>query len=82
MNVNKNLAISENGFVFNASTGDSFSINETGSFIINLLKEVKSKSEIIEKIQSEFNAEKSNIEKDLSEFIKALQNHQLLTGNE
>jgi len=82
MNVNKNLAISENGFVFNASTGDSFSINETGSFIINLLKEGKSKSEIIEKIQSEFNAEKSNIEKDLSEFIKALQNHQLLTGNE
>ena len=82
MNVNKNLAISENGFVFNASTGDSFSINETGSFIINLLKEGKSKSEIIEKIQSEFNAEKSNIEKDLSEFIKALQNHQLLSGNE
>jgi hypothetical protein len=26
MNLNKNLAISENGFVFNASTGDSFSI--------------------------------------------------------
>jgi hypothetical protein len=82
MNLNKNLAISENGFVFNASTGDSFSINETGSFIINLLKEGKSKSEIIEKIQTEFNAEKSNIEKDLSEFIKVLQNHQLLTGNE
>lgn len=82
MNVNKNLAISENGFVFNASTGDSFSVNELGGFIINLMKEGKSKTETIEIIASAYNAEKSNIEKDLNEFLKALQNHQLVTGND
>jgi hypothetical protein len=82
MNVNKNLAISENGFVFNASTGDSFSVNELGVIIISLMKEGKSKTEIIDTIATDYNAEKSNIEKDLNEFLKVLQNHQLVTGND
>jgi hypothetical protein len=41
MRIRKNIAISENGFIFNPLTGDSFSVNETGIFIIQKLKKAK-----------------------------------------
>ncbi|MEN9488461.1 MAG: hypothetical protein RL494_726 [Bacteroidota bacterium] len=78
MKVNKNLAISENGFVFNPTTGDSFSVNELGAVIINEIKAGKSKSEIIESVSTTYNAEKSTIEKDFNEFLNVLSNHQLV----
>ncbi len=82
MKVNKNLAISENGFVFNPTTGDSFSVNELGALIINQIKSGKSKDEIISSISQEYNAEKSTIEKDFSEYLNVLSNHQLLEFND
>jgi Coenzyme PQQ synthesis protein D (PqqD) len=82
MKVNRNLAISENGFVFNPSTGDSFSVNEIGVFIINKIKEGKSKNEILEAIATEYNAEKTTIEKDFVEYLKNLSNHQLVEIND
>lgn len=82
MKVNRNLAISENGFVFNPTTGDSFSVNELGGLIINEIKAGKSKSEIIETISQEFNAEKSTIEKDFNEYLNVLTNHQLIEIND
>ena len=82
MKVNKNLAISENGFVFNPTTGDSFSVNELGALIINQIKSGKSKDEIVSSISQEYNAEKSTIEKDFSEYLNVLSNHQLLEFND
>jgi len=82
MKVNRNLAISENGFVFNPTTGDSFSINELGVFIINKIKEGKTKNEILEAIAQDYNAEKSTIEKDFNEFLKIVSNHQLVELND
>jgi hypothetical protein len=82
MKVNRNLAISENGFVFNPTTGDSFSVNELGALIINEIKSGKSKREIIETISLEFDAEKSTIEKDFNEYLDVLTNHQLVENND
>lgn len=82
MKVNRNLAISENGFVFNPSTGDSFSVNELGTIIINEIRAGKSKSEIIDTIHEEFEAEKKTIEKDLNDYLEVLSNHQLLEIND
>lgn len=77
MKINKNLAISESGFVFNPSTGDSFSVNELGTIIISKVKAGKSKCEIIDELTQEYDAEKSTIEKDFNDFINTLNNHQL-----
>ena len=82
MKVNRNLAISENGFVFNPTTGDSFSVNELGALIINEIKTGKSKKEIIETISLEFDVEKSTIEKDFNEYLDVLTNHQLVENND
>ncbi|MBK7139734.1 MAG: hypothetical protein IPH74_12225 [Bacteroidetes bacterium] len=46
MQINKNIAISDSGFIFNPSSGDSFSANQIGLEIIRLLKDGKSKIEI------------------------------------
>ncbi|WP_310558928.1 PqqD family protein [Flavobacterium sp.] len=82
MKVNRNLAISENGFVFNPTTGDSFSVNELGALIINEIKTGKTKKEIIETISQEFEVEKSTIEKDFNEYLNVLSNHQLVENND
>lgn len=82
MKVNRNLAISENGFVFNPTTGDSFSVNELGAMIINEIKAGKSKNEILEVVSNDYNADKSTIEKDLNEFLEILTNHQLVAIND
>jgi hypothetical protein len=78
MQLNKNIAISDSGFIFNPSSGDSFSTNQIGLSIINLLKEEKSKEEIVQSICSNYSVEASNAEKDLGDFIMMLKSYQLL----
>ena len=54
MKIKKNVAISESGFVFDAGTGDSYSMNAIGKEIILMLKdninEVDIKKKYFEKI--------------------------------
>ena len=41
MLIKSNIALSDNGFVFNPSTGDSFTLNNTGKEVLILIKEGK-----------------------------------------
>ena len=75
--VSSNLAISENGFLFFPSTGDSFTLNEIGSSIVGLLKSNKSKSEIIEAIVEEYDIDENSAERDVTDFITQLINFNL-----
>lgn len=78
MEINKNIAISDSGFVFNPSTGDSFSTNQLGLEIINLMKEGKTIDEVVFSITSKYNVEKPNVEKDLSDFFSMLTSFQII----
>ncbi|NBR16265.1 MAG: PqqD family protein [Flavobacteriales bacterium] len=78
MKINKNIAISESGFIFNPSNGDSFSTNAVGSEIIRHLKDGSSKEEIISELTKTFQIDASTLEKDLGDFFLMLQNYQLL----
>jgi len=78
MKINKNIAISETGFIFNPSNGDSFSTNPVGMEIISLLKDGKTKEEIILELTQKFQIDASTMEKDLGDFFLMLQNFQLL----
>lgn len=75
--VSSNLAISENGFLFFPSTGDSFTLNEIGSSIVGLLKSDKSKSEIIDVIVEEYDIDQHSAERDITDFITQLVNFNL-----
>jgi len=67
--VNKNIAISESGFIFNPGTGDSFSTNTIGQEIIRLLNEGKTRDEITEYILGRYEVERGILEKDLGDFF-------------
>jgi len=78
MKLKKNIATSESGFIFNPGNGDSFSVNEIGAEIINLMKEERSQDEIIDTISSKYDTEKSQVEKDLEDFISMLVSYNLI----
>lgn len=82
MKLKKNVATSEAGFVFNPGTGDSFSVNQTGAEIISLVKDNRSAEEIIQIISKKFAVDKTQIEKDLEDFISQLHIYNLLDKQE
>jgi len=80
MRVRKNIAISENGFIFNPLTGDSFSVNETGVFILQKLKDGENEETIIRNLIDEYELDTSTAEKDFNDFLSMLQSYQLITN--
>ncbi len=77
LRLKNNIAVSDSGFVFNPSTGDSFSINPVGIDIIQLLRASKSEQDIIEDLSDRYDADTQTIEKDLYDFFTLLLQHQL-----
>ncbi len=78
MKLKKNIATSEEGFVFNPGTGDSFSTNPIGTEILALLKEDKSMSTIIETVCAKYDVDKNQFEKDLDDFKSQLVDSNIL----
>ena len=83
MKINNNIALSDNGFVFNPNTGESFSVNQLGIDIINQLKNDITLEKVAEEIIKKYNVDEATAEKDLYDFIGILQHHSLIeTANE
>ncbi|MCK5137419.1 MAG: PqqD family protein [Bacteroidales bacterium] len=78
MRLKKNIAVSDTGFVFNPTTGDSFSINQVGQEIIRLLKEEKSVEEVKSNITSVYEIDASSFEKYYFDFLSMLRQFELL----
>jgi len=76
--VKKNIAVSESGFVFNPTTGDSFSLNSVGIEILKLLKEGSTDDEVKHAILSRFDVDEETFEKDYYDFLKMLGQYKLL----
>jgi hypothetical protein len=77
MKIKKNIAISDSGFIFNPSTGDSFSVNPIGLEIIKQLKDEKSGDEIKKHILKLYSVDESTVEKDYYDFLKMLEANKL-----
>lgn len=78
MKVRKNIAISDSGFLFNPSTGDSFSMNPIGHEILQMIQDEKSEMDIIDEITANYAIDKNTVEKDLYDFINMLKTHKLI----
>ncbi len=81
MKIKKNIATSESGYVFNPSTGESFSVNPIAIEIFNFLEEGKSYEEISKTMLSRYNTDEATFEKDYNDFMGMLKQH-LLTEND
>lgn len=78
MNINKNIAVSDSGFVFNPTTGESYSVNPIGVEIIEMLKQEKRLDEINQNLIERYNADIVTIDKDVSDFIGMLKQYSLI----
>ena len=72
MNIKKNIALSDSGFVFDPSNGDSFSANPIGLEIITALKDGKSETEIKKQIVDNYMTDETTFEKDYYDFVSTL----------
>ena len=78
MQIRKNIAVSETGFVFNPTTGDSYSINKVGQEILAYIREDKSPAEIRSLMTSIYDIDPPGFEKYFYDFISMLKQFELL----
>ncbi len=77
MKLKKNIAISESGFVFNSTNGDSFSANDTGAEVLRKLQEGLSVKRVAETIMEKYDVDADTCEKDVYDFVKILEQFKL-----
>lgn len=82
MKLLKNIALSDTGFVFNPTTGDSFSVNPIGLSILRYLQEGKSEAEIKSNLLNQYQTEQETIEKDVYDFFKMIEQFNLLDNHD
>jgi len=73
-----NLAINETGFIFDPITGNSFTTNTLGIEIIEQLKKGREIQEISDYLLEEYDVGENELEQDIMDFVKNLQNFYLL----
>ncbi|MBN2681374.1 MAG: PqqD family protein [Bacteroidales bacterium] len=82
MKIKKSIAVSETGFVFDPTTGESFSLNEIGIEYLNRLKEGVEKDEIKKEILEKYDVDEMTFESSFNDFINMLYAYQLLEKND
>ncbi len=78
MVIKSNIALSENGFVFNPSTGDSFTMNSTGKEVLILIKDGKDINQISDLMTDKYDVDKLTLERYLVDFVNDLSANNLL----
>jgi len=78
MQIKENIALSENGFVFNPSTGDSFTLNNTAKEVLMLIREGKNLSQITESMSEKYEVDKVTLERYLTDFVNDLSMNNLM----
>ncbi len=80
MKIIDEIKISENGFVFNSKTGDSFSLNTFGLEIIQQIQDNKDFDQIKIEMLEKYEVDELNFEKDFYEFCALLKHHQIISS--
>ena len=78
MRVKNYIAISDNGFIFDSSTGSSYNLNAIGLEIIQMIELGKTEEEIIKSITEKYDVEQDIFEKDFYDFLSMLKYYNLI----
>jgi len=73
-----NLAVSDSGFLFMPSTGETFTLNSLGREIFRMIQSGKDFDEVLEFISAEYDIDRSSSDKDLADFLGQLKNYNLI----
>jgi hypothetical protein len=78
MKITEEIKISDNGFIFNSKTGDSFSMNPFGLELIKNIQEGKDFENIKTEMLEKYEVDDLTLEKDYYEFCALLKHHQII----
>ena len=78
MNIRKDIAISDNGFIFDPVTGESYTLNPIAVEILSLYKDGNSKNVIIEVLLKKYDVPEIELEKSISDFEKMINDYNLI----
>jgi hypothetical protein len=81
MKLKSNIAISDNGFLFNPETGDSYTVNMVARDIIRLMQGGISYQEIEPIMLGKYEVSDLMLERDYHDLIRTLEVHNLLETN-
>ncbi|RLB58152.1 MAG: PqqD family protein [Deltaproteobacteria bacterium] len=77
----KQLAINDNGFVFDPRTGHTFTLNATGLAVLEALKRGEVGEQIAEKLGIDFDLDGSeDLARDVEDFVARLQEYALVVA--
>jgi hypothetical protein len=82
MKLNRMVAISETGFVFDAETGDSYSLNPLGLSIVEMIKNRMSVEDIKERLAKEYEVTPETLDKSLDDFIWSLRGFNIIENEQ
>ncbi len=74
------LTINNDGFAFNTTTGESYTLNGCARKVLSLLRSGESQPQIVQAIASEFGVAQSMVERDVADFFQLLRNLGLIGG--
>lgn len=77
----QNLAISDTGFVFDPTSGATFTLNASGLVILNALREGLSLDETIARVCERFEDVAGDTKDEVLDFVQRLRQHGLLPGD-
>ncbi|MCW8933636.1 MAG: PqqD family protein [Gammaproteobacteria bacterium] len=66
------LALSENGFVFDPVSGQSFTVNETGIELLRLLQKSADIQQVQKALTDIYEAQPNELERDINDFTSSL----------
>ncbi len=82
MKLKRNIAVSESGFLFDPTGGESYSLNEQGLEIINMLREKMTSEEIADAITENYDVARDDFEKYYYDFLGMLKQFKLIEDEE
>lgn len=78
MSFKSELTLSDTGFLFDHSSGLTYTLNPTGQFIFNKIKSGKKGTDILTSIKKEFDIDEDTARKDIDDFFRQLNELDLL----
>ena len=79
MKITAEIKISDNGFVFNSRTGDSFNLNPFGLELMKYIEAENDFDQIKTQILEKYDIDDLSFEKDFYEFCALLRHHQIIS---
>ncbi len=82
MNLKKNIAVSDSGFVFDPSSGESYSLNPIGTGIVKMLQGGKPVDQVIAELLENYDVDEATLERYFYDFIGMLKQYNLLENGD